>query len=421
MPSTDEPIDTLLPSHPFFKAPNTTTLMKLTSLLLATALLWASHVPASGQLRNVTDNAAGISYNANSKTVLGTYTAGKDDHTILANAAAAAFTITLPAPSSRANPYLVIKKIDATANAVTLDPFGAATIDGASTVSLTAQYQTVILHASPSGWHVLGNPGSTTNSGTYTQTSASAAAFASGPNGNTNPVFRLVNNITSAATGISVTGRAEAAGVDITVLSSGTNESLFVNAKGSGTILLNGTATGAVLVGDATNPAFGVTHTTEGTGWNITSAAAASGVSLTVTSSGTNESGTIDAKGTGTLTLNGTATGAVLIPKGRVTPSVETIAGDGAITIQSGTVLLTKGSAAAITLAAPSAQDGTIIEITSTTDFEHVVTVTGGLWDGTATTNTTITFPAVAGGAVRIIAFGTDWYVLSNQGTTIAP
>lgn len=133
--------------------------MKLTAILLATALLWASHVPASGQLRNVTDNAAGISYNANSKTVLGAYTVGKDDHTILANAAAGAFTITLPAPNSRANPYLVVKKIDATANAVTLDPAGSATIDGASTISLGAQYQQVILHANATGWHILNGGG----------------------------------------------------------------------------------------------------------------------------------------------------------------------------------------------------------------------------------------------------------------------
>lgn len=133
--------------------------MKYTALLFATALLWASYVPAYGQLRNVTDNAAGISYNANSKTVLGTYTAGKDDHTILANAAAAAFTITLPAPNSRANPYLVVKKIDATANAVTLDPAGSATIDGATTVGLGSQYQMIILHASATGWHILNGGG----------------------------------------------------------------------------------------------------------------------------------------------------------------------------------------------------------------------------------------------------------------------
>lgn len=132
--------------------------MKLQSILLGLALL-ASSLPAFGQIRNVTDNAAGISYNANSKAVLGTYTAGKEDHTLLANAAAGAFTITLPAPSSRANPYLVIKKTDSTSNAVTLDPFGAATIDGASTVSISSQYQMVILHASALGWHVLGSNG----------------------------------------------------------------------------------------------------------------------------------------------------------------------------------------------------------------------------------------------------------------------
>lgn len=129
--------------------------MKKTALLLATALLWFSHVPASGQIRNVTDSAAGISYNANAKTVLGTYTAGRDDHTILANASAAAFTITLPAPNSRAYPYLVIKKTDATGNAVTLNPAGAATIDGASTLSIGSQYQQVVLHANATGWHIL--------------------------------------------------------------------------------------------------------------------------------------------------------------------------------------------------------------------------------------------------------------------------
>lgn len=328
--------------------------------------------------------------------------------------------------------------------------------------------------------------GAITTTSTLIQTSASANAFATGLNGNTNPVFRTVNNISSQATGISVTGRAEAAGADITVLSSGTNEALVINAKGSGTILLNGTATGAVLVGDVTTPALSVVHTTEGTGLGVTSAAAASGVALAAISSGTNESMTldakgsgtllaqgtatgaflvadatnpafsvvhtsegtgvkvtsaaaasgvavaaissgtdenmtIDAKGSGTLTLNGTATGATVIGKGRVTPSVQTISGDGAITIQSGTVVLTKGSAAAITLAAPSSQDGTTITVTSTTDFQHVITVTGGMWDGTATTNTTATFPAVAGGAITLIAFGTDWYVLNLQGVVCAP
>jgi hypothetical protein len=297
----------------------------------------------------------------------------------------------------------------------------ASVVTVGGTQTLTAKTLTSPTIAGPSISGTSAFTGAITTTGALTQTSSSATAFSSGPNGGTNPVFRLVNNVSSAATGISITGRAATAGADITVLSSGTNEPLNIEAKGSGSILLNGTATGAVYVGDRTTPALSVVHTTEGTGVAVTSAAASSGVAVTATSSGTNENMTLDAKGSGTLTLNGTATGATIIGNGRVTPSVQTITGDGAITVQSGVVLLTKGSAAAVTLAAPSSQDGTVIEITSTTDFAHVVTVTGGLWDGTATTNTTITFPVVAGGAVRIIAFGTDWYVLSNQGTTIAP
>lgn len=88
--------------------------------------------------------------------------------------------------------------------------------------------------------------GTTATSGVITQTSASETALETGPNGGTNPVFRTVNNVSSAATGISITGRAAAAGADITVLSSGTNENLVINAKGSGTITLNPTGTGAV-------------------------------------------------------------------------------------------------------------------------------------------------------------------------------
>jgi hypothetical protein len=117
----------------------------------------------------------------------------------------------------------------------------------------------------------------------------------------------------------------------------------------------------------------------------------------------------------------GAATGTSLTLTGGVIQGIQTISGDGAITIAPGIVRLTKGSIAAITLAAPSSNDGVVITIMSTTDFAHVVTVTGGMWDGTATTNTTVTFPVVAGAAVTLMASGTDWYVLNNQGTTIAP
>jgi len=96
--------------------------------------------------------------------------------------------------------------------------------------------------------------GGQTNSGTIVQTSASATAFESGPNGSTNPVFRLVNNVASAATGLSVTGNAAGSGATLTVLSSGTNENLILAPKGTGNINLN-LASNSLLtfVGTASN------------------------------------------------------------------------------------------------------------------------------------------------------------------------
>ncbi len=199
--------------------------------------------------------------------------------------------------------------------------------------------------------------GNMVTSGTIVQTSASSAAFASGRQGNTDPVLRLVNNITTQATGISITGRAAAAGVDITTISSGTNENMVINAKGSGTISLNPTATGNVIIG-----------------------------------------------------------------KGVVTPAVVVHSTDGAITIASGIKFLTKAGVAAMTVAAPSSQDGTRMTIISDSDNAHVVTFTGGtLLDGTTGANTTATFAAFKGASITVVARGTTWYVESLNAVTCAP
>lgn len=222
---------------------------KNTLLLLVFAMLLATAAPAQtvGGIKNITDNKAGISYNANARTVISNYTVQPEDHTILVDATTAAVTITLPPVGAKAFRYLVVKKTDSGGNAVTVSAVGGALIDGASTVSLSAQYQTVLLHANATAWSKLGNPGSTTNSGTYTQTSSSAAAFATGPNGNTNPVFRTDNSASSSATGVVVKGAAAGSGATVTAISSGTNEGLKIDAKGSGDLTLQGTATGNVI------------------------------------------------------------------------------------------------------------------------------------------------------------------------------
>lgn len=93
--------------------------------------------------------------------------------------------------------------------------------------------------------------GAQTITGSEVNTSASANALTSGANGITNPGFNVDNSTTSVATGLNVKGAAAAAGLALSVLSSGTNENLTVDAKGSGTITLNGVGTGNIIMGHA--------------------------------------------------------------------------------------------------------------------------------------------------------------------------
>lgn len=106
-------------------------------------------------------------------------------------------------------------------------------------------------------------------------------------------------------------------------------------------------------------------------------------------------------------------------------PVLNTISGDGAIPVdRDGIYLLTKGSAAAITVAAPGAANiGRRFTVLTGSDFAHVVTFTGTtLQDGTAGANSTWTATAVQGCALSVIAVSaTKWNVESFNLGTIAP
>lgn len=180
----------------------------------------------------------------------------------------------------------------------------------------------------------------TLTSAAHTVTSTSTNALAVGANGTTNPVLQVDASTASVATGISIKGQTAGNSVAFSVVSSGTNESLNIDAKGSGTIILNANGTGAVTTGRSfqsnshtvtsnssnslvagpngiTNPSFNVDASTASaaTGLNVKSAAAAGGLAVSVISSGSNENLTLDAKGTGTITINGTATGAITLSR----------------------------------------------------------------------------------------------------------
>lgn len=71
---------------------------------------------------------------------------------IRADAAAGAFTLTLPPVASVPGQVLIVKKIDSTSNIVTVAGSGAETVDGAASQPLTIQYQGIFLISDGTQW-----------------------------------------------------------------------------------------------------------------------------------------------------------------------------------------------------------------------------------------------------------------------------
>ena len=103
-------------------------------------------------------------------------------------------------------------------------------------------------------------------------------------------------------------------------------------------------------------------------------------------------------------------------------PDYYTVASaDGAVAIQTGTVIITKATAAALTLGAPtSAQNGTVIRFVSTTAAAHTVTAaTIGFNAGDAAKDVG-TFGAAIGNGFACVAYEGEWYVLYSTNVTFA-
>lgn len=73
-----------------------------------------------------------------------------------------------------------------------------------------------------------------------TITDNTSSALAVGPNGATNPGFQIDASVTSAATGVKLTGRATGTRATLAAIGSGTDEGLNIIPKGAGTVLING-------------------------------------------------------------------------------------------------------------------------------------------------------------------------------------
>lgn len=97
----------------------------------------------------------GASFAAPIRTITTTDTAAATDYTILCDATGGAVTLSLPAASGVSGRIYNFKKIDATANACTIDPNGAETIDGAATLATTTQFTNTQFQSNGTAWFVL--------------------------------------------------------------------------------------------------------------------------------------------------------------------------------------------------------------------------------------------------------------------------
>lgn len=201
-------------------------------------------------------------------------------------------------------------------------------------------------------------------SSALTITATSADALAVGSQGTTNPALQVdTSGGVTDVTGLYINANAAGSGLALSTTSSGTNENLTIDAKGSGTVTINGTATGivalpanstvggvaiatsssatvpftltgsnaaALAVGQngATNPAFNIDTSTATSvnGINIKSNATGTAPVLSVISSATNENLSIQAKGTGTISIATVSSGTVSIGSALVVSKVASAA-----------------------------------------------------------------------------------------------
>ena len=86
----------------------------------------------------------------------GAYTILTSDQIVTGDATSAAFTITLPTAVSKDGQTFTIKKIDASAYAVTVGTTSSQTIDGSTTYSLATRYKYVTVVSDGANWIIVG-------------------------------------------------------------------------------------------------------------------------------------------------------------------------------------------------------------------------------------------------------------------------
>lgn len=120
----------------------------------------------------------------------------------------------------------------------------------------------------------------------------------------------------------------------------------------------------------------------------------------------------------GTITASGMTVGGEQV----LGDDLQVASADGAITVKNGIVVITKGTAAALTLAAPTAttDDYKRLTVVSTTAAAHTVTQTTPGFNNLGASGDVGTYGAAAGNTLVVIAYQGVWYTENAKGVTIA-
>ena len=83
------------------------------------------------------------------------YTIATSDTVVLADATAGVIVITLPVASTASGYRFFVKKIDSSANTVTITRSGADTIDGGTTAVISVQYTSITIVSNGTNWFII--------------------------------------------------------------------------------------------------------------------------------------------------------------------------------------------------------------------------------------------------------------------------
>lgn len=82
-------------------------------------------------------------------------TLGTTTFLVLVDATSVDKVVNLPAASASTNRIISVKKTDSSAHTVTVDASGAETIDGATTIVLTEQWESITIVCNGTAWFII--------------------------------------------------------------------------------------------------------------------------------------------------------------------------------------------------------------------------------------------------------------------------